>query len=149
MADNYVITEGVGRTMAADDISGVLFPRIKIIYGADGVNDGDVSTANGFPVQIVKGLSVSSISAETNFDVTTSSQVVLASNASRKGGWVRNISDTIMYVSFSGTAATNKPTKLEPGESLSFKGFDDVVYTGAVSAIHAGSGNKVLEIVEK
>lgn len=40
-----------GDTVAADDISSVKYQRIKLIHGANGVNDGDVSTANGLPVQ--------------------------------------------------------------------------------------------------
>jgi len=53
MADNVVADPGVGgATFAADDITGVHYPRTKLVHGADGVNDGDVSTANPFPVQI-------------------------------------------------------------------------------------------------
>ena len=51
MADNVAITPGSGATAAADDIGGVLFQRVKVVHGADGVNDGDVSTANPLPTQ--------------------------------------------------------------------------------------------------
>jgi hypothetical protein len=51
MADNVAITPGSGATAASDDIGGVQFQRIKLVHGADGVNDGDVSSANGLPVQ--------------------------------------------------------------------------------------------------
>lgn len=50
MADNVAITPGSGATAAADDIGGVLFQRVKVVHGADGVNDGDVSAANPLPV---------------------------------------------------------------------------------------------------
>lgn len=50
MADNVAITPGSGATAAADDIGGVLFQRVKVAVGADGVNDGDVSAANPMPV---------------------------------------------------------------------------------------------------
>ncbi len=36
--------------VAVDDIGGNKFQRIKLIHGADGVNDGDVSAANPLPV---------------------------------------------------------------------------------------------------
>lgn len=50
MADNVAITAGSGTTIAADDIgAGLLAQRVKIIVGADGVNDGDVSSANPMP----------------------------------------------------------------------------------------------------
>jgi len=50
MADNVAITPGSGATAAADDIGGVLFQRIKVVHGADGVNDGDVAASNPLPV---------------------------------------------------------------------------------------------------
>lgn len=51
MSDNTVLNIGAGGdTIATDDIGGVKFQRIKLIHGADGVNDGDVSSANPLPV---------------------------------------------------------------------------------------------------
>ena len=50
MADNTTLNAGSGGdTIATDDISGVKFPRSKITIGADGTNDGDVSSANPLP----------------------------------------------------------------------------------------------------
>lgn len=49
MADNTTITEGVGKVIASDEIAGVNYQRIKLIHGADGTNDGDVSSANPLP----------------------------------------------------------------------------------------------------
>lgn len=50
MADNTVLNPGSGGdTYASDDIGGVKFQRIKLILGADGTNDGDVSKANPVP----------------------------------------------------------------------------------------------------
>lgn len=51
MPDNVAITAGAGTSIATDDIGGVNFQRMKLIHGADGVNDGDVSIVNGLPVQ--------------------------------------------------------------------------------------------------
>ncbi len=51
MADNVAITAGTGTSIAADDIGGVLHQRVKLIIGADGVNDGDVSATNPIPVK--------------------------------------------------------------------------------------------------
>jgi hypothetical protein len=50
MVDNIEVTPGVGKTVAADEISTTFYQRIKLVHGIDGVNDGDVSRANGFPV---------------------------------------------------------------------------------------------------
>jgi len=50
MADNTTLNPGTGGdVMAADDITGVKFQRVKIALGADGANDGDVSAANPIP----------------------------------------------------------------------------------------------------
>lgn len=51
MADNVTTNSGSGgATIAADDISSVHYPRTKVTLGADGVNDGDVSSSNPMPV---------------------------------------------------------------------------------------------------
>lgn len=50
MADNVLITPGSGDTVGADDIGSVKYQRVKMIIGADGVNDGDISSANPLPV---------------------------------------------------------------------------------------------------
>lgn len=51
MADNTTLSSGSGGdTIATDDIGSVKYPRSKIVIGADGVNDGDVSSANPLPI---------------------------------------------------------------------------------------------------
>jgi hypothetical protein len=49
MADNINVSEGTGRTIAADDVGGVLFQRVKLNFGADG-SATDVSAATPLPV---------------------------------------------------------------------------------------------------
>lgn len=51
-ADNITVTQGTGKTVAFDDISGVNYQRIKLIFGADGANSGDVASANPLPIQL-------------------------------------------------------------------------------------------------
>lgn len=50
MADNIGYTPGTGATVAADEIAGVLFQRVKPTFGVDGVAV-DVSSSNPLPVQ--------------------------------------------------------------------------------------------------
>lgn len=53
MADNITVKNDAATTvdtLAADDIGSVKYPRSKITLGADGTNDGDVSSANPMPV---------------------------------------------------------------------------------------------------
>ncbi len=52
MADNIAVTEGSGKTVATDDISGIQFQRVKLTLGADGVNDGDISSSNPIPATV-------------------------------------------------------------------------------------------------
>ena len=49
MADNLTLP-ATGATVAADDVAGVIYQRVKLTLGADGVSDGDVSSANPMPV---------------------------------------------------------------------------------------------------
>lgn len=51
MADNTTLNPGIGGdVIASDDIGGVKFQRIKLIYGPDNTNSGDVDISNPLPV---------------------------------------------------------------------------------------------------
>jgi hypothetical protein len=53
MADNTQLgtPDPAGAIAATDEIGGIHFQRIKLIFGADGVNAGDVSDENPLPVK--------------------------------------------------------------------------------------------------
>jgi len=54
MADNTTLNIGTGGDIiASDDIAGVKYQRVKTVHGIDGVNDGDVSSANPLPTFII------------------------------------------------------------------------------------------------
>lgn len=54
MADDVTLDAmSGGSVVATDEISSKHYQRIKLVHGADGVNAGDVSTSNGFPVQVI------------------------------------------------------------------------------------------------
>lgn len=64
MADNVqsqAVTSG-GTNWAADDISSVFYPRVKIGTGADGVYDADVSSANPLHVRLYVGTTTCNLS---------------------------------------------------------------------------------------
>lgn len=48
--DNLGYTPGSGATVGSDTIGGVDYQRVKVITGADGVNDGDVASSNPMPI---------------------------------------------------------------------------------------------------
>ena len=50
MADDLQYTEGSGATIATDEIGGKHYQRVKVVLGADGVNDGDVESGNPLPI---------------------------------------------------------------------------------------------------
>jgi hypothetical protein len=74
MADNFTTKDAADATItgAADEIGGVKFPRVKLIIGADGTNDGDVASGNPMPVSDAGGsLTVDGTVAVTNAGITT------------------------------------------------------------------------------
>jgi hypothetical protein len=64
MADDVVLP-GTGDTIAADEIAGKKFQRLKVTLGADGVNDGDVSVGNPMPVSVPLAVSATILTLTT------------------------------------------------------------------------------------
>jgi len=64
MADNVGYTPGSGAVIAADDISSVLYQRVKISEGADG-SATDVSAANPMPSSVPGAVSATILSLTT------------------------------------------------------------------------------------
>jgi len=64
MADNVGYTPGSGAVIAADDISSVLYQRVKISAGADG-SATDVSSGNPIPASVPNANSVTIMSVTT------------------------------------------------------------------------------------
>lgn len=63
MAD-FLVTGSTGSNVAFDELTGALFvSRTKLIHGADGVNDGDISTANPLPTRLYVGTTALSAGA--------------------------------------------------------------------------------------
>jgi hypothetical protein len=50
MADNVAYTPGAGATIAADEVDGVLYQRVKVTHGVDGVAH-ETSDSNPYPVK--------------------------------------------------------------------------------------------------
>jgi hypothetical protein len=55
MADNVGYTPGVGATIAADDIGGILYQKVKMIHGADGIAH-ETADSNPLPVTATQEL---------------------------------------------------------------------------------------------
>lgn len=83
MADNVTLNAGSGGdTIAADEISGAKYQRIKLVHGPDGTNEGDVSTVNPLPVAFSGYLQDS---AAAQWDNTTATDEVFATGAGFRG----------------------------------------------------------------
>ena len=68
MADNIPTTTNA--SVATDDIGNVHYQRMKLVLGADGINDGDLSAANPMPVE-----GTVSVDTSTPLDVALSAAV--------------------------------------------------------------------------
>jgi hypothetical protein len=65
MADNVLVTQGTGTTMATDDIASVQYPRVKVSWGVDGAAV-DASASNPFPVVQTGTLNVGTVTTITS-----------------------------------------------------------------------------------
>jgi hypothetical protein len=78
MADNVIVPDvATGPSIATDEIGGAQYQRVKLIFGDEGVNEGDVSSANPFPVALP------SVATETPLPVSVYGEAVEALEAMR------------------------------------------------------------------
>lgn len=114
MADNIDITPGSGKTIAADDISGVLHQRVKISLGADGAAaDCPGDGTNGLDVDVTRvpenaGAAASTMNASSSDGataLTNSAQAIKAAAGKLLGYYIYNPNTTAQFVQFYNTAA--------------------------------------------
>lgn len=143
MADNVTLNPGAGGSVvAADDISGVQYQRVKLIHGADGANDGDVAITNPFPVKERRP----STATVTSVNDTSSSTTLLSSNTNRLGASVYNDSTVALYIKHGTTASSSDFTvKLNPAE---FYELPFPCYTGRIDGIWASDASGAARITE-
>jgi len=115
MTENTVLNLGTGGdVIAADEIAGVKYQRNKIIIGNDGVSEGDVSSTNPMPI-FTPAINPTDISGS----ITTGkvAQVLVTSNSSRRGWWLRNNSDASLWIDDITTAIQDQPSlEIKRGE---------------------------------
>ena len=94
MADNTVLPVGSGGdTIATDDIGGVKFQRVKLIHGADGINAGDVASANPLPVSdtVADVVATGTLAAAAQTVALSIAGGMSAASAQITGTWVGTI----------------------------------------------------------
>jgi hypothetical protein len=107
LADNFTANAGSGgSTFASDEISSVQYPRLKIIHGADGTNDGDVSTANPLPVQVLP-VATNGCSIFRSLDIDESEEEVKATAGTVYAVWFSNMATSTRFLKFYNATAAN------------------------------------------
>lgn len=81
MADNVNITPGTGATVAADDIGGILFQRIKLTTGPDGTA---ADVADGSPLPVANSTYAQFVSGNASNTTGASTQCIAAQGAGVK-----------------------------------------------------------------
>lgn len=144
MTDNIILSTnvGIGETVASDDIDGVQHTRAKLIFGNDGVNEGDVSTTNPLPIDIknqpVKVISENLIwkAGSGKVSVGDTSTLVMAANAARQGATFINDSPNVIYLRIGSPAVLNEGKRLNANGG-SYEMNNTNLSTLAVNAISA------------
>lgn len=106
MAENVGIHAFGGsglETIAADDIANIKFIRVKLVEGADGVNDGDISATNPLPMSSA----VAAAATLSNVASSASNVTLLSANTARTGAAVFNDSTEALYLKYGATASTS------------------------------------------
>ncbi len=94
MADDLNVTPGAGAIIAADSISDVLYQRIKLVHGADGVYAGDVATANPLPVTLANSGTLSNITTVATVSAVTALGTVTPGTAAANLGKAEDAAHT-------------------------------------------------------
>ena len=109
MADNTTLNVGtLGDTIASDDIGGIKFQRIKLIFGPDNVNRGDVEEANALPVKLstvsvgtvfaTTQTAMANVSSVTSISASVTALTLFATTTPRQGACIWNESSSRLYV---------------------------------------------------
>lgn len=144
---------GVVQGAAAHDAAASGSPvQVGGVYRATlpAVADGDAVSMLMDPAGRVQVISSDTVTyAHTAVNATTSSGEVLASNAARKYALLINDSDTVVYLKVGAAAVVSEGIRLNPnGGSFEISAAPGNRATGAINAIHAGSGNKAVLVTE-
>lgn len=106
------------------------------------------SVATEVPISALNGIiSVDAPSVQEKVNVGNASKIILPANPHRRGGWIRNISDQIVFLFIGDDAQSTQPTILYQGESFKLSG-DGYIIVGDVYAMHTGTGGKEVEVIE-
>jgi hypothetical protein len=118
MADNVDVTPGTGKTIAADDVGGVLYQRVKVAIGFDGtatdLAPAQKTKSESFTVNLASDQEKCFRGPMTDRSgtITTggSHQTLAAENLNRNYLLVVNVSNTTLWVNFGVNATGASPS---------------------------------------
>jgi hypothetical protein len=129
MADDFVSNPGLGGvTFMSDDIGGKHAPRLKLIHGADGTNDGDVAGGNPLPVRIAP-LATGGCDVFRSIDLDESEEEAKGTAGTLYGVLFSNMATTTRFLKiYDNTAAGTTVGSTTPKITLALPGntSDDV-----------------------
>lgn len=145
MADNVGYTPGEGAIVAADEILGILYQRIKMTFGVDGVAT-DVSNDNPLPVnavgEIVEALGLPGVARQLNAG-SASANTALTTTIRRVSLFARN-ADIRYSVGSTSQTATATSHFIGQNERIDI----EVPATPNIAVIRAGATDGILELSE-
>lgn len=150
MADDFAFTPGVGATGAADLISGVYYPRVKLNWGADGsTNDASATAriptqAGGIPIVFKSVALTTDTSAYANGDIIADTQQIDAALRVADGTGVLEsigIFDTDDQTPYSFTIYLHKTSTSMGSENAAISITDANALAGIQGAVSFTSGD--------
>ena len=135
MADNLEVTAGSGTTIAADEIAGVKYQRIKLVLGADGAADTDLDSgqqtmANSLPVVLSSNHSDVKITLDSEAVVLGAGSAAIGKLAANSGVDIGDVDVTSI------AAGTNLIGKVGI-DQVSANANEVVIKSGTVTAVTA------------
>lgn len=145
MADNITITQGSGTTMGTDDVSGIHYPRQKIVHGADGSNDGDTCYATPFPISEGRSQTQEDLVTKAYSFFTASFQALSLSNiATSTHIYIWNDTDANLLFNWDNGANSEIILPARAARTLQIKNGASELYAKYASA--PSSGNAYFEV---
>lgn len=140
MAENVAITPGSGDVVAADDISGVKFQRVKLVFGADGANDGDVDNALGLPVADAEASVAGSLTTVAFGTLTgTHADMSVNSISTAAGVFVHNDTDAAIILSWDSGTTDHHRVPARSARTIRKKAAASALYAKYESAPSTGN----------
>ncbi len=125
-----------GSIVAADRILNVLYQRVKVVYGVDGVAT-DVSASSPLPVTGA----ISGTGTASNVSSLNTNQTILAANAARLGATIANDSTQILYLKLGSSSSSTSYTVQMAGSTSGGIAYYEVPfdYTGIITGTWASA----------